>query len=550
MTTGLKALTFFLVLVSHAFAQQNNVPLNHSVINTYDRLLNYSESGFHTSVKPYNYSEVKEYTTIETIYNIEALDSNGLTFAPFERDLIDFSNQKIHLGVSPLIESSTGYDFSNKDFNYEFGLGIRLMANFGPKVNLSFAYKHYWGNPVSHIYNYINHREVVPGYRKAEFNDGEEIITSKMITASFTYTPIKHFSLEVGHGKHFWGDGYRSFFLSYNAPNYPYVKLTGNFWRIKYTYLFNVMKYTPYDFNSRSFNTDISNTKYGVFHYVSIDVAKWLQLGFFEGVIWERSDSTGTRGIEIGYLNPVILLRPIEFGLGSPDNVILGLNMKFKAKDRNQFYTQFTLDDLDIDKIRSGRSSDRYNFYRTKFAVQLGHRVLDAFGVKNLSFQTEYNLVRPYTFAHKTPEQNYAHLNQSLTHPLGANFWELLSIIKYRYDRFFFDYKFQLVRRGADDPTSFTTRHEGGDIFVSDFEIAGGIKSALDFAYGNPFLQGVKTKLLSSNLRIGYLINPTLNMTAEINYNFRKQSSSLVDEKMHYIGFTVKTGIFDRYTDF
>ena len=45
-------------------------------------------------------------------------------------------------------------------------------------------------------------------------------------------------------------------------------------------------------------------------------------------------------------------------------------------------------------------------------------------------------MARPYVYTHSTPGQtalaNYTHYNQSIAHPLGANFNELLGIGRYR----------------------------------------------------------------------------------------------------------------------
>jgi hypothetical protein len=45
--------------------------------------------------------------------------------------------------------------------------------------------------------------------------------------------PSKNFDLQLGYGKNFIGDGYRSL-LTTDGP-YPYFKLNTTFWKIKYT---------------------------------------------------------------------------------------------------------------------------------------------------------------------------------------------------------------------------------------------------------------------------------------------------------------------------
>ena len=72
--------------------------------------------------------------------------------------------------------------------------------------------------------------------------------------------------------------------------------------------------------------------KWNVMHYLDWSVTDWLNIGFFETIIWQDEDSLGHRGLEFNYLNPVIFLRPVEYTVGSPDNVLMGLNGKLTLK--------------------------------------------------------------------------------------------------------------------------------------------------------------------------------------------------------------------------
>lgn len=536
-------------------SQQLEIPISREITSLYEAPLNKSKSNFHTAIKPFLFSEVeselnklKDNEVIGSLDSIIPSPTSGFKASIKQGNIIQYNSEKYQVGFSPLILMSSGYDFAQKDFVFETGIGARVQANLGKKISAQFTYMEYWGQPNSYVKDYIKQRNAVPGFRKANFNGNT--INSRMFEGYISYTPVKHFNLQAGYGKNFWGEGYRSMMLSDNAPNAPYLKLTTNFWRIKYVYLFNIMKSNPYDFKSRSFDLSKVNTKLGVFHYISVDIAKWMQFGFFEGVVWEQTDSLGrSRGVEWNYFNPVAFIRPVEFALGSPDNVILGFSMKFKAKDRNQFYTQFVIDDLDIGKIKAGKKIGLSNFYRSKLAFQIGHRVYDAFGVKNFNFQTEWNMARPFTYAHKEPGQNYAHLNQELAHPLGANFWELISLIDYTKNNFFFHSKFQFAKMGMDNPdtTAFLNPnlHSGNNIFPSDYEIGD-----LNSAYNNPFLQGIPTNLVSTLITLGYIINPQLNLSVSMDYLFRSKTSSLINEKTHYLGISFKTNVFNRYTDF
>ena len=90
-------------------------------------------------------------------------------------------------------------------------------------------------------------------------------------------------------------------------------------------------------------------------------------------------------------------------------------------KELSDYLDEFSLTDLRQDN----------GFWANKYGYQLGFKMFDAFKIESLTLQTEYNLVRPYTYAHHNPEQNYAHYNQPLAHPLGANFSEMLFLANY-----------------------------------------------------------------------------------------------------------------------
>jgi hypothetical protein len=535
-----------------AFAQQAQMPLDQVYNYRLERHLNKPGVGFHTAMKPYLESEVLPFIPsyesnlmgIPAYSNyLNAIEDTGsvvaiLPYKPgigfnFRRgDLIQFQKEKVYIGINPLVDAVGGYDLREKSTLFSAQYGAHLTAHFGRKVSAGFSYRGIAEQPMDYIARIAEDREVLPGFSKATF-DGE-LIRSKDFNGYVSFTPVKYFNMQAGYGRHFWGDGYRSMFLSDHAPSYPYLLMNANIWRIKYSYLFNVMQ---------SANpTDIAGkfdfqTKYGVFHMLSVDVARWFQFSFFEGVVWEAADSTGRRGIEVNYLNPVVFLRPVEFAVGSPDNITLGVNLKFKADDKAVFYTQLLLDDLDIKKARAGRG-----FYRNKFAWQAGIKTYNMLNIPMLDFQAEMNLVRPYVYAHKTPEQNYTHMNMPLAHPLGANFMELLAILRYEKKGWYGLAKLQYARQGRDD----IGQHNGSNIYVSDFLIS----PNLDVAYNNKFLQGVSTRIVNAELRGGYLLNPRTNLSIEAILNYRKLSSELENQDNLFFGGGLRCNIFNRYRDF
>ncbi|TXH55498.1 MAG: hypothetical protein E6Q89_06660 [Bacteroidia bacterium] len=529
----------FVFFAVSALAQQLNFPLNYEMQNRLERYIQ-SSSHFITSAKPYNLAEVKAAigdSALQELGYVTDSSKHGFKFGLLKGDMLSVATKKhkFYFAVNPVLDMQVGYDPLAKKLQYTAGYGIKFDANLGKKVSLSFTYQGVTENYLQQVSNYAATYGVLPGYRKATFKGNR--INSQLFSGYFSYSPNKYFNLQVGNDKNFWGDGYRSVFLSDNASNSPYLKLTTNFWRIKYVYLLNVMRYGPVDGFNVERNPSNFRTKYGTFHLISVDVAKWMQFTFFEGVTWFHNDSNRIRGIEFSYLIPIAFIRPVEFALGSPDNVVLGIGMKFKASPKQIFYTQIMLDDMDVGAARKGKG-----FYRTKVAAQFGYKGYDLFKVKHLDFQTELNIVRPFVYAHKAPEQSYTNFNQSLTHPMGANFLESITFLNFWKNHWTASAKLQYVVQGLDP----AFEHDGSNIFISDFMIT----PNLGAAYGNYFLQGVKTRLVNVEARGGYLINPKINLSVEAFVNYRYLKNKFQSRQNLYFGISLRTNMFNRYTDF
>ena len=45
--------------------------------------------------------------------------------------------------------------------------------------------------------------------------------------------------------------------------------------------------------------------------------------------MWRMNHAPGSSGFDVNYLNPITMLRPIEFAINSPDNVLVGVNTKY-----------------------------------------------------------------------------------------------------------------------------------------------------------------------------------------------------------------------------
>ncbi len=536
-------LLFFLSITSIVAAQQNYLPLNRNIYNWYEPALNKQETYFHTAIRPYRISELDSIVTYDDIFQLRKTAGEnffGKLWNWVGYDTIVGVHQKdFHLRIDPLVNFGGGYDIDGNEGNgkslWTNTRGISFSGDIGEKRKVSFnaTLRENQAKYPDYISDFVRIYNVVPGQGKVRNFKGSAYDYANA-TGYVSYTPSKYFNFQLGHDKNFIGDGYRSLLLSDNALYYPFFKITTSVWKLKYVNL-----YTEFDdaINGTVDSIVGITRKYGSFHYLSWDVFPWVQVGLFEAIIWPANDSVRYRGFDVNYLNPIIIFRPIEFGLGSPDNAMIGGNIKFKPFDNLIVYGQFLMDDLDVAAARGGDG-----FYRNKFAIQTGIKFYNPVGIKNLMVQAEMNQANPYTYAHKEPVQNYSHYNQPIAHPLGANFRELIAIINYRFfQRYYLEAKLQSAIVGLDFNAS---DNYGADIYKSDITIPGFPES-----YGNFIGQGLKTTIRSTDLRAGILLNPSINLNIEGQIFLRsfKNENETSTTKMFML--SLKTDLFNSYFD-
>jgi len=272
--------------------------------------------------------------------------------------------------------------------------------------------------------------------------------------------------------------------------------------------------------------------KTGNFQLLSVSLWNRLNLGLFQGMIWEAADSTNRQHVDFNTFDPVIGVNALAYGLHHNNNVVMGLTAKIKITPSISLYGQFVLDDVN--------AKDKWGAVRNKSGYQAGFRYLDVFTIKNLTLQGEYNSVRPYTYASSNPEQNYSHYNQALAHPLGANFKEAIGIFNYRIHDFFTEIKFNYVVKGTD--SLFT--NFGGNIFNTDINVSTPAGQKIQTT------QGISTTIVYQDIHIGYLINPITNLNIILGLSNRSENTAGKTTNTHYIFVGLRTSLANFYYDF
>ncbi|TAH43422.1 MAG: hypothetical protein EYC69_02610 [Bacteroidetes bacterium] len=521
-----------LVLASATLAAQERLfPLNRDMNTRIGSFLARDTSGFHSSIKPYSVLELKEIMPYDSIFS--GRKGKGKFYSTwvgrklFKEHFIQVDKDDIILSIDPVFNLQLGQDRENGRNVFVNTKGVLVQANVKDKFYFYTGFHENQARYVNYVDSLIRQEKVVPGQGKVKVLENETFDFSQSF-GGIGYKLDKHFDFLFAHDKNFIGEGYRSLLLSDNTYNYPFLRIQMSFWKFRYAVYYAVMQdlRTAHEENVGYFK------KYSTMHHLDVNIGKtnWLNIGLFETVMWAPAAS---RGYELHYLNPIIFLRPVENSADSPDNALLGLNMKLRVTKKIIFYGQLMLDELLLDEVRAGNG-----WWGNKQAFQLGVKTFDLFRIKNLNLQTEFNFVRPYTYQHRTNSQNYTHYNQPLAHPLGANFAESVSFINYRWRNIFLELKVQYAKLGRDTANS----NLGNDIFKS--------YETRSQEYNNRMFQGLESTLNSVDLRLNYLVNPKTNFNIELGVASRQFQNANSDDRSLFIYAGLRMALENYYFDF
>jgi len=425
-----------------------------------------------------------------------------------------FLDSKYNIRVSPRLYLNTAINDTSTSF---FALyGFKTSLQFSKRLLANLQVDDISGNYNSVINEFVDSLAVIPTYGVEETR----------LLYNIEYKFNKYFSLDLGKSSNFLGKGYRSLLLSNNSSPYNHLRLSTKFGRFKYYNLYA---------NLVDLQDPLAEKKkHASIHFIDIAILDNLYFGVYEAVVWLSSDPSYNRGFDFNYLNPIIFFRPVEFSLNSPDNVLMGAYLNYDL-NRVELYSQFMIDDMNVSNHANQNQDGLGGFFQHKYAVQLGVKIK----TDMINILAEYNQVQPYSYGHKTPDQNYSHDNQALAHPLGANFKELVLITNYFKEKWKINTKLSLVKAGLD---SLDT-HYGQNIFGSDWNAStGGLRS-----YGNKNGQGVVTNLITFNSEISYTLK---NFDFFVSLYYRKKNSDLLNQNEVWYSVGLRTFPFSAFLDY
>jgi len=434
------------------------------------------------------------------------------------------------LRVNPLLNFRIAKDKNDDQVIFENQRGISIRGAIDNKVYFHTDILESQARYPGYVRDYQEKFSAVPGagfikpYQSSIFNFDKGV--DFLLANAYVGTSVsKHVQIELGHGRHFIGNGIRSLFLSDFATDYFYLKLNTRVWKFHYQNIFGELLQG----RNRGVGDMLIPKKYFAAHYLSLNITKNLYLGLFETVVFARENQ-----FELQYLNPIILYRTVEGSIGSPDNVLLGLDLKYNIWNKVSLYGQLVLDEFKIGEIRDGNG-----WWANKYGMQAGLKWMDVFNVSHLDAQVEYNSARPYIYSHNTGIAYYGHYRQSLAHPLGGNFRESIFRLNYQLnDRWFMTARMLSMKTGED----IDSLNYGSNILIPNGE------RVQD--YGNEIGQGIATNIMTLGLDISYQLKHGLFLDAF--FQSRKKDSALNerDDSSVFVGGGIRMNLGRRWQEF
>ena len=307
----------------------------------------------------------------------------------------------------------------------------------------------------------------------------------------------RNVNLQLGHGKHKIGHGYRSLLLSDNAFNYPFVRLTQQWLKgkLRYTNVYaSFMNLVPAAKVTTKNTEPLFQKKSAAFQYLELQLHPAFSLSFFQGLVWKPGDERNRQHLTWEYFSPVIYSQLAKSGLDDEEkNIVAGMDILLKLSRYINVYGQ-----LMADKNDDG------------LGYQAGIKYFDVFGIEHLSMQAEYNRVDEGAYT-GTATPSYFHYNQNIAFT-PQNCSEQIYMLDYRIKRLVFNARYH----------------------VQDF------------------YSGARNSNGITNVKLGYVVNPRYNMQLGTGYIGRRNNYiiGVPNPYTDYFYVSFKTSIYNQYYDF
>lgn len=348
-----------------------------------------------------------------------------------------------------------------------------------------------------------------------------------VVFSQIMWQPLKNYGVRLGYDRFHFGKGYRSMILSDASQAYPFLMNT--FTHGKWSLSHNIASLHNPDYNNK-LNVPLSESgvyqqKWFSFTYLTYSPNAWLNLGFFESVIFMPSDSTGISFYPMSML-PLPIVRTIAEESKGLHHAMIGLQADATLKEHIVFYTQIVADQIDFSKLKYQQG--------IQGALQIGARLNIPDGRYLFA---EFNLASNNTYTSSCAWTAYSQNDQPLAHPTGQQFREVVAGGRWQHKRFFADAGLNYIWAGALQVTDNYLRADN----YTDLLLTG---------FYEPISR--PDRVMHLGCTVSYYINPETNFVVFAGMHYRNYKSTLslvpVNSLTYEIG--IRHMIRKQYFDF
>ena len=451
-------------------------------------------------------------------------------FNTFYKKKAAFYNASVtdfNLVVNPVFYYQVSTDKWNGQNALINNRGVEIRGNVGDKIGFYTSVSDEILKPHSWVGDYyirdttLMYTNFVKGYG-TYFG---YFLSNAYVTGSLN----KYMDLQFGHYRNFIGDGYRSFIMGDMHPEYLSMRLNTRIWKMNYTNIWAELR------DPIAGSYVIQPRHYMATHHLGLNLGKNFNIGLFETILFQRDSGHASGGFEPNYLNPVIFFKSVENGLNSTDKAIIGMNYKYNFLSQFSLYGQVVISEFVLGKLLNNQG-----WMHNKYSVQTGIKYIDVGGINNLDMQAEYNFARPFQYTSYNAAQSFSNFRQFMGHPLGANFHEMVGIMRYQpSNRLHIMAKLILAKYGNDT---------NGSNFGKDPRLSYRTHSSQE--YGNFIGQGVATTLLMGDVTASFMAYHNLFLDVKVGYRRTQADLKQFNLETTYFTCGIRLNINQRNYDF
>lgn len=336
---------------------------------------------------------------------------------PTKGNMVEVNTKDFYLSLNPAINQQQSIETGFDRRVFVNAKGVILRGLIGRKIGFHMYVTDNQEQGPIQFRQYVDSNLAVPGAglnKNFKKGTGRDYFDAR---GSVTWNVTRYVNMQFGFDQHFIGAGYRSLFISSFAPPNLFLKFNTRFKKFNYTNIFSEL-YPP----QLPGGDRLNPKQYSATHHLSFNAAPWLNIGAFETVVFDELSS-----FKLQYLQPVIFFNSLIRDREGKSGSFIGFDAKANILRHIQLYGQVLIQGYN----GTEKPADN-NSWASRHGFQGGIKYVDAFGVKNLDLQAEYNQVRPFTYSGMANQGSWTNYKQPMAHPFGANFREAIGILRYQ----------------------------------------------------------------------------------------------------------------------